>query len=107
MKNKTNVLCFTGHRNEKMLQNPEELEELKLKIREEIDKAIENGIDTFYMGACRGFDLLCAEVVLTRKRIIKMSDPKRIKLIAVVPFEEQAIRWRESDRDIYYDTLAQ
>ena len=98
MKNKTNALCFTGHRNEKMPKNPEELEELKLKIREEIDKAIENGIDTFYMGACRGLDLLCAELVLTSMRILKMSDPRRIKLIAVVSFEVQPLCWLDSVR---------
>ncbi len=107
MQLKKHSLCFTGHRSEKLPKTAEQLETLKLRLWEEIDRAIENGIDTFYFGACYGFDLMCADIVAKRKRVIKMSDPKNIKLIAVVPFEEQATRWKESDREIYYDTLPQ
>ena len=107
MQKKENALCFSGHRSEKLPNTEEEMKKLKLKLWEEIDKAIENGIDTFYFGGCYGFDLLCADIVAKRKRVIKTSDPKIIKLIAVVPFEEQAARWKESDREIYYDTLPQ
>ena len=105
MQKKENALCFSGHRSEKLPNTEEEMKKLKLKLWEEIDKAIENGIDTFYFGACYGFDLLCADIVAKRKRVIKTSDPKIIKLIAVTPFENQAIRWKEADRETYYDTL--
>ena len=105
MQKKENALCFSGHRSEKLPNTQDEMEKLKLKLWEEIDKAIENGIDTFYFGACYGFDLLCADIVAKRKRVIKTSDSKIIKLIAVTPFENQAIRWKESDRELYYDTL--
>ncbi len=105
MQKKENALCFSGHRSEKLPNTQDEMEKLKLKLWEEIDKAIENGIDTFYFGACYGFDLLCADIVAKRKRVIKTSDPKIIKLIAVTPFENQAIRWKEADRETYYDTL--
>ena len=107
MQKKEHALCFTGHRSEKLPKTAEQLETLKLRLWEEIDKAIENGIDTFYFGACYGFDLMCADIVAKRRRVIKMSDSKSIMLIAVVPFEEQAARWKESDREIYYDTLPQ
>ncbi|MEG0659988.1 MAG: SLOG family protein, partial [Anaerorhabdus sp.] len=103
--NKENTLCFSGHRSEKLPKTDAEMEKLKLRIWEEVDKTIGNGIDTFYFGACYGFDLMCADIVAKRKRVIKMSDPKVIKLIAVIPFENQAIRWKESDRELYYDTL--
>lgn len=105
MQKKENALCFSGHRSEKLPNTQDEMEKLKLKLWKEIDKAIENGIDTFYFGACYGFDLLCADIVAKRKRVIKTSDSKIIKLIAVTPFENQAIRWKESDRELYYDTL--
>ena len=95
MQIKERSLCFTGHRSEKLPGTEEEMESLKLKLWEEIDKAIENGTDTFYFGACYGFDLLCADIVAKRKRVIKMSDPKSIKLIAVIPFEEQAAQWKD------------
>ena len=100
-------LCFSGHRSDRLPQSNEEMEKLKVRLWEEIDKAIEDGVDTFYVGVCYGWDLLCAEAVLKRKRVIKLADPKIIKLIAVVPYEEQAKNWKESDREIYYDILAQ
>jgi len=56
--------------------------------------------------SCYGWDLLCADIVVQRKRVIKMNNPKKIKLIAVIPFEEQAKRWKESDREQYYSILS-
>lgn len=105
MHTKETSLCFTGHRNENLPQTSEGMQNLKTQIWNEVEKAIEDGVDTFYFGGCRGFDLICAEIVSRRKRVIKMSDPKRIALICVVPFEEQAARWRESDREMYYNIL--
>lgn len=98
-------LCFSGHRSEKLPQSKEKLENLKLGIRQEVDKAIEAGVNIFYFGACYGFDLLCAEVVLNRKNVIKIANPQIIKLIAIVPYEEQAKNWNEENREIYYNTL--
>lgn len=103
--NKAKALCFTGHRSEKLPQTAEELEALKLTIFEEIDKAVTQGFDTFLMGGCYGFDLMAASQVHLRSRIIKPDDPKQIKLIGVVPFEGQANRWKEADREQYFDTL--
>lgn len=72
----------------------------------EINKAIMDGYDTFMFGACYGVDLICAEQVLIRKRIIRHTDPAKIKLVAVVPFEEQAAGWQERDREKYFDILS-
>ena len=98
-------LCFTGHRTEKLPQTKEGIKALENKILCEIDKAIANGIDTFYFGACYGFDLMAAEQVLKRSKLLNLRNPKPIRLIAVIPFEEQAIYWLESDREKYYDEI--
>lgn len=105
MQNKEHSLCFTGHRGEKLPKAEKEMEQLRNSLLREIDKAMENGIDTFYMGACYGFDLLAAEMVLLRKKVIPLNEPnrKRIKLIAVVPHEGQANAWDEQDRERYFD----
>ncbi len=58
------------------------------------------------MGACYGFDLLTAGLVLEKKKLIPFDNPVKLRLIAAVPYEEQAAEWTEADRDIYYDTLA-
>ncbi|WP_037372548.1 SLOG family protein [Anaerovorax odorimutans] len=107
MNNKENAICFSGHRSERLPQNKEQLRKLKEILWEEINKAILDGVDTFYFGACYGFDLLCADVVLKLKKDITYKDMKEITLIAVIPFEEQAKNWDEVNRDNYYDILSQ
>ncbi len=107
MQKKENALCFSGHRSERLPKSKDKMENLKLRIGEEVDRAIKEGSDTFYFGACYGFDLLCADIVLNRKRVIQITEPKIIKLIAVVPYEEQPKNWNEVKREIYFTTLAQ
>lgn len=102
---KEKTLCFTGHRTEKLPKTAEAQEALKLAIFKEIDTAIAQGFDTFLMGACYGFDLMAAAQVNYRRHIIKPDDPGKIILIAVVPFEGQANRWSEPDRELYFSIL--
>lgn len=103
---KEKAVCFSGHRPEKLPKEKQELEQLRDQISEAVEKAIEDGYDTFIAGGARGFDLMCAEVVNFRKRIIKPTDPVLIRLISVIPYEEQAIRWKESERELYYEMMA-
>lgn len=104
---KSKTVCFSGHRTKKLPQSPDKLCELEQKVYFEIDKAVNDGFDTFIMGACEGFDLICARQVIIRQKVIKLGDPHKIKLIAAIPYEEQAKDWTENLRDIYYNTLAQ
>jgi len=106
MEEKNKTLCFSGHRTGKMPKSKDELRILKQNLYSEIDNAIVDGYETFLFGACFGFDLICAEMVLMRKKIVKPLDPKKIKLIAVVPFEEQATKWNEYDRIKYFNILS-
>ncbi len=50
--------------------------------------------------------MICAEQVLIRKQIIRHTDPVKIKLVAVVPFEDQAAKWNERDREKYFNVLS-
>lgn len=106
MMEKCKTVCFSGHRPEKLPQSEQELAMLRDKIFKEVEKAIADGFDTFIVGGARGFDLICAEIVNFRKRIIKPNDPMQIRLISVIPYEEQAVRWKESERELYYDMMA-
>ena len=102
--NKT--LCFSGHKTEKLSGSRNEFNLMIQTLIYEINKAIMDGYDTFMFGACYGFDLICAEQVLIRKRIVRYTDPDKIKLVAVVPFEDQAAKWKERDREKYFDILS-
>jgi len=104
--NKNKTLCFSGHRTNNLPKSNIEIYRLANEIFTEINKAVIDGYDTFLFGACYGFDLMCAEQVLLRKKVVMLSDPEDIKLIAILPFEEQASRWKESDRIKYFDILS-
>ncbi len=88
--------CFTGHRPEKCTFSYDKscgeyvllCDELERQIR----IALEEGIDTFFCGGAKGFDLLAAET------LIKLRREKKFKLILVVPFigqeESFSPEWR-------------
>ena len=78
MINKEKTVCFSGHRSERLPKSTEGLDKLRSRLYEEIDKAVNDGFDSFIFGACYGFDLMCAEMVLLRQMVIRHSDPKRI-----------------------------
>lgn len=69
--------AFTGHR---------ELDEdfSRSKLEDAVLKLIEEGVDTFYCGMARGFDMEAAECVL---RLKKTYD---IKLVACIPCAGQS-----------------
>lgn len=96
---KSSTLCFSGHRN---LPTEEQLETLTVKLRTAIETAIEDGYDTFLFGGCYGFDLLAAEMVLALKQ-----DCPHIMLHAIIPYEEQHVRWTAAQREQYFVTMAQ
>ncbi len=106
MKINSKTLCFSGHRTEKLPKNKNEFNLMIQSLIYEINKAISEGYDTFMFGACYGFDLICAEQVLMRKQIVRHTDPVHINLVAVVPYEEQASRWKMQDREKYFNVLS-
>lgn len=73
---------------------------LLLKIRD----IIRNGILTFYAGMDIGVDIWCSEIVM----MLKKENPNlMIRLIAVIPYEEQASNWSEYYRERYFNLLAE
>ncbi len=60
---------------------------------------IKRGIDTFYCGMAKGFDLAAAEIVLGYKASCG------VKLIACIPYEGQAEYFSFSDKERYENIL--
>ncbi len=92
MKEKT--CCFTGHR-----KIPDyEYNALKLKLKDILINLIERGVIYFGAGGALGFDTLAAETVLELKKKYPI-----IKLILVLPCENQTYNWSIKDIKIYND----
>jgi uncharacterized phage-like protein YoqJ len=96
--------AFTGHRPARFGFGYDETDpqcvRLKGVLDYQIGEHIRMGVDTFYSGMALGVDQWAAESVLEHKK----KHP-HIKLIAVLPFEAQAAKWSEAQRDRHFDTL--
>lgn len=89
--------CFTGHRK----IPPENFEEISRRLETVIVQLIEKGYLYFNTGGALGFDTLAAQTVLK----LKATYPY-IKLILVLPCENQAEYWKKEDKTIYEDIKA-
>ena len=89
---KANSVAFSGHRS-----IPEHRKEkLRKELREKTKMLYAMGIRNYYCGMALGFDMLAAEVVLSLK-----SELPQLKLIAVVPFKGQSVRWCYNEQARY------
>ena len=86
--------CFTGHRS---LSNEEKLK-VAVRLREIIAVQIKAGVVFYGAGGARGFDALAALTVLDMKK-----EYPQLRLILVLPCEDQTRGWRSEDIAIYED----
>lgn len=96
--------CFTGHRPQKLGygENSIQCDELKNRLEELIIELIEKGgVTHFVSGVALGVDTYAAKIVLN----LKTRYPD-ITLECAIPCENQAEKWNERDRDVYYDLIS-
>ena len=90
-------VSFTGHRPEKIIspfvENSEEVNAIKLELHNAIVRAIDDVYTTFLCVMAMGVDIWAGEIVLGLRRQFK-----NLKLIAVVPFPQQANTWPQEWR---------
>ena len=81
------TVCFSGYRPEKFSfpldKNNVQFLRLQVNIKEAIYKVLELGYTHFLCGMAKGFDLLCADVLLN----IQAQEKHNINLTAVLPFD--------------------
>lgn len=103
------------------------IEEIYAVVQNEVLTAItEEGYTTFYHGACNGFDLMVADILQMQKNYISLiykeafrmyyqsgtdlekfkefcenCQKRIIKVIAVVPYPEQAKNWSDFEKALY------
>ena len=98
--------CVTGHRPEKLPWGFDEEDprcvELKGRLRAATEQAYADGFRHFITGMARGTDQYFAQIVLDLR-----AERPGVTLEAAIPCEEQASRWRESERERYFDLVRQ
>lgn len=90
--------CFTGHRDVPTELKPDIVKQLECILRNLIGK----GIRYFGCGGARGFDLMAADIVLQLKK-----EFPHIRLIMVLPCQNQTRGWRGEDLRHYERVLSQ
>ncbi|MBQ9713914.1 MAG: DUF1273 family protein [Clostridia bacterium] len=90
---KEKICVFTGHR-----ELGEDFSPRKLK--KEIEKLITEGVDTFYNGMAKGFDLAAAKAVVSLKKKYPF-----VKWIACIPCYGQEKYFCEKDKKDYVSLL--
>ncbi len=104
---KQKMCSFTGHRPNKLQfgynENHEDCINLKLRLAAAIEEMRGKGVTTFLSGMALGTDIWCAEIVLDLRRAYPGDV---IRLMAVLPYENQADNWSEKYRERYFDILA-
>ncbi len=88
-----NCCCFTGHRR---LPAGEGLR-VRRRLREEIVRLAEGGVDTFLAGGALGFDTMAAQETLR----VRAEDFPNLCLVLVLPCLGQEARWSQRDAAVY------
>lgn len=91
--------CFTGHRR----IAPQEAQQARLLLRQEIARLEKGGVDTFLAGGAMGFDTLAAQEVLRARGSLFPW----LRLVLVLPCLGQESRWPARDAAVYRGLLRQ
>jgi len=91
--------CFTGHRR----MSPQEDMRVRLRLRRELARMADRGIDTFLAGGAVGFDTLAAQEVLRAKGEFFPW----LRLLLVLPCPGQEAKWNQRDAAVYRTLLRQ
>ena len=92
MKSKT--CCFTGHRT----MSDQEKQIAAVRLRQVIAELVKEGVVYYGAGGALGFDTLAAQTVLEMKK-----EYPQLRLILVLPCEDQTRGWRSEDIAVYED----
>lgn len=91
---KSQIYCFTGHRDIAPLYAQHGL----LTDKGYVTLLVSKGFKYFGTGGALGFDTIAVQAVLS----VKETHPE-VKLILVLPCENQTKYWKQQDIDVYND----
>lgn len=90
--------CFTGHRN----LPADAIERITLRLNKEVENLIKEGVTHFLSGGARGFDLIAAALIISKKEM-----GYDLKLDFILPCRDQDTFWAECEKKLYHGLLSE
>ncbi|MFT9057535.1 MAG: SLOG family protein [Ethanoligenens sp.] len=90
--------CFTGNRS----LPQDAIEHIMLRLNDEVDGLIRRGVTHFLSGGARGFDLIAAALIVSKK---EMGNDLRLDFI--LPCKDQDALWSDRERKLYHGLLTE
>ena len=93
---KQKTACFTGHR----ILPKKGIEKMLIKLNNEIDRLIEQGVTNFISGGAIGFDQIAASLIIAKKQ-----QGMNIALYFILPCIDQDKKWAQRQKELYNNLL--
>lgn len=98
MNNKTKACCFTGHRR----LPKDKIEQIVIRLNQEVDNLISQGVTDFISGGALGFDMIAASLIVAKKEM-----GNNIRLIFALPCRNQDELWNAEQKKLYHGLLGE
>ena len=93
-----NACFFAGHRN----ISAEKIQHIMLRLNEEVDKLIENGVTEFLSGGALGFDHIAASLVIAKKQ-----QGANIRLIFALAHDGYNESWTDKQKQLFRSLMGE
>lgn len=95
---KAKTCCFTGHRR----LPKDKIEKIVIRLNQEVDNLISQGVTDFISGGALGFDQIAASLIIAKKEM-----GYNIRLIFALPCKNQDEQWSFEQKKLYHGLLGE
>lgn len=95
---KSKTCCFTGHRR----LPKEKIEQVVIRLNQEVETLIGQGITNFISGGALGFDQIAASLIVAKKEM-----EYNVRLIFALSCRNQDELWNEEQKKLYHGLLGE
>ncbi|WP_250227778.1 SLOG family protein [Anaeropeptidivorans aminofermentans] len=95
---KASTCCFIGHRK----LPKEKIEQIIIRLDQEVENLINMGVTDFISGGALGFDQIAASLIIAKKEM-----GRKIRLIFALPCKNQDEFWSDEQKRLYHNIIAE
>lgn len=95
---KASTCCFTGHRT----LPKEKIEQIIIRLDQEVENLINIGVTDFILGGALGFDQIAASLIIAKREM-----GRKVRLIFALPCKNQEQLWTNEQKQLYHNILAE